>query len=249
MEWSEGLEAGYYDQQLSGLDSNATIIDEIRSLDMNPADGELRTYLAMFLFSGDDVFKKVESLSGGEKSRLALAKIIYESPALLALDEPTNHLDIASREALEAALLEYPGTILFVTHDRYLAQKIATHLMYIEGERAYTFDRLSAFEEWLKGGRPDDRSAELAETTHSRKQTEKSSGMSKNRRDRLQSEVGRIETKIASLEAELKILETNFANPAGDMNWETAHRRHAEIRETMEALYGDLEDRWRELET
>src|SRR6185436_19445362 len=97
---------------------------------------------------------KVESLSGGEKSRLALAKIIFEGPALLALDEPTNHLDIASREALESALLEYPGTILFVTHDRYLAKKIATHLMYIEDRQAYTFDRLSAFEEWLMEGRP-----------------------------------------------------------------------------------------------
>jgi ATP-binding cassette subfamily F protein 3 len=162
MEWADNLELGYYDQQLSGLDPNATIIEEIRSLDMKPADGELRSYLAMFLFSGDDVFKKVESLSGGEKSRLALAKLIYEGPALLALDEPTNHLDIASREALESALLEYPGTILFVTHDRYLARKIATHLMYIEDRQAYTFDRLSAFEEWLMEGKQAGRS--LAET-------------------------------------------------------------------------------------
>ena len=149
MEWAEGLELGYYDQQLSGLDPAATVLEEVRSLDMKPTDGELRAYLAMFLFSGDDVLKKVASLSGGEKSRLALAKIIFEGPALLALDEPTNHLDIASREALESALLDYPGTILFVTHDRYLARKLATRLMYIEDQRAHTFERLSAFEDWL----------------------------------------------------------------------------------------------------
>jgi ATP-binding cassette subfamily F protein 3 len=184
MEWADGLELGYYDQQLSGLDPNATIIEEIRSLDMKPTDGELRSYLAMFLFSGDDVFKKVESLSGGEKSRLALAKIIFEGPALLALDEPTNHLDIASREALESALLEYPGTILFVTHDRYLARKIATHLMYIEDQRAYTFDRLSAFEEWLMEGRPANRP--LANCSRSAAGFVASFWHEQNRRDKLQ---------------------------------------------------------------
>ena len=244
MEWSEGLELGYYDQQLSGLDPANTIIEEIRELDMRPTDGELRAYLAMFLFSGDEVFKKVESLSGGEKSRLALAKLIYESPSLLALDEPTNHLDIASREALESALLEYPGTILFVTHDRYLAQKIATHLMYVEGERAYTFDRLSAFEEWLNV-RPAVATSTVAPTVAITGPP--SSTMSKNRRDKLQGEVTRLETQIAGLETELKTLEAGFANPDPEMNWETAHRRHAEIRETLETLYSDLSNRWEEI--
>jgi len=248
MEWSEGLEFGYYDQQLSGLDPNATVIEEIRGLDMNPTDGELRSYLAMFLFSGDDVFKKVQSLSGGEKSRLALAKIIYESPAMLALDEPTNHLDIASREALESALLEYPGTILFVTHDRYLAQKIATHLMYIEGQRAYTFDRLSAFEEWLVDGRTDARSAAAAaEASPARARSEGNSGMSKNRRDKLTSEVTQTEAEIANLETELKTLEEAFANPGPDMDWKIKNRRHAEIQSTLDRLYEELSERWKEL--
>src|SRR5207302_7196224 len=121
-------------------------------LDLTAPDGELRSYLAQFLFSGEDAFKKVAQLSGGEKSRLTLARIIYAAPQLLALDEPTNHLDIRSREALESALMEYPGTILFVTHDRYLVQKVATHLLYLEDGRAHVFDRLSAFEDWLQGG-------------------------------------------------------------------------------------------------
>src|SRR5262249_47544028 len=149
LEWNESLDIGYYDQQLEDLDPHSTVLDEIREMDLVATDGELRSYLAQFLFTGEDVFKGVAQLSGGEKSRLMLAKIIYAEPQLLALDEPTNHLDIQSREALEEALVEYPGTILFVTHDRYLVQKIASHLLYIESGRAYVFDRLSAFEEWL----------------------------------------------------------------------------------------------------
>src|SRR5215831_16601929 len=149
LEWNEALDVGYYDQQLQDLDPQLGVLDQIRELDSTASDGELRSYLAQFLFTGEDVFKNVGQLSGGEKSRLTLARIIYVGPQLLALDEPTNHLDIASREALESALVEYPGTILFVTHDRYLVQKIATHLLYIEDGTAHVFDRLSAFEEWL----------------------------------------------------------------------------------------------------
>jgi ATP-binding cassette subfamily F protein 3 len=245
MEWADGLELGYYDQQLSGLDPNATVIEEIRSLDMKPTDGELRSYLAMFLFSGDEVFKKVDSLSGGEKSRLALAKLIYEGPALLALDEPTNHLDIASREALESALLEYPGTILFVTHDRYLARKIATHLMYVEDQRAYTFDRLSAFEDWLTEGR---RTAQpLMESATQPASPAPATGMSKNRRDKLQTSIKQIEENISRLEVELKSLEEGFANPDPEMNWESAHRRHAAIRDELEDLYTELASQWEQM--
>jgi ATP-binding cassette subfamily F protein 3 len=245
MEWADSLELGYYDQQLSGLEPGSTIIEEIRSLDMKPTDGELRSYLAMFLFSGDDVFKKVESLSGGEKSRLALAKIIFERPALLALDEPTNHLDIASREALESALLEYPGTIIFVTHDRYLARKIATHLMYIEDQRAYTFDRLSAFEDWLTNDRPA--SQAIAVTATATPSAGPVPGMSKNRRDKLQNAVKQIEESISRLETELKSLEESFANPDPEMNWESAHRRHAAIQEELEKLYNELATHWEQM--
>jgi ATP-binding cassette subfamily F protein 3 len=240
VEWSDGLEVGYYDQQLSDLDSNAAVLDEIRQLDAVATDGELRGYLSRFLFSGEDAFKKVGALSGGEKSRLALAKIIYEGPSLLALDEPTNHLDIVSREALESALAEYPGTILFVTHDRYLAQKIATHLMYIEGGRAHIFDRLSAFEEWLNGRPAESKSESSVQDAPA----SPPAAMSKNRREKLQREIADLENQITATESELKTLESSFNNPDPQTNWESAHRKYAELQKTLDTLYADLAARW-----
>src|SRR5262249_14489002 len=153
------------------------------------------SYLAQFLFTEDDVFKSVPALSGGEKSRLMLAKIIYARPQLLALDEPTNHLDIAAREALEGALAEYPGTILFVTHDRYLVEKIATILLYMEKGRAYTFDGLSAFEEWLERGEELFDPHPPLRGTLSQGERDSTSKLSKNKRDQLQREVAQIEQK------------------------------------------------------
>ncbi len=245
IEWREALDVGYYDQQLQDLNPQSTVLEEIRELDSTATDGELRSYLARFLFSGEDVFKKAGQLSGGEKSRVMLARIIYAAPQLLALDEPTNHLDIASREALESALTEYPGTILFVTHDRYLVQKIATHLMYIEDGRAHVFDRLSAFEEWLDG--------EPAGTGFSRPAPAKAGGdqasrevpaLSKNRRDQLEREVAQIEGQIQSIEAERARLELEFQNPATGTDWESTHRRYAELRLTLDGLYQELAGRW-----
>ena len=236
--WSEGAGIGYYDQQLADLSKNSTVLEEIRSLDSTATDGELRSYLAQFLFSGEDVFSAVSILSGGEKSRVALAKIIYQNPTILALDEPTNHLDIGSREALETALADYPGTILFVTHDRYLAQKLATHLLYIEDGSAYVFDRLSAFEEWLdrdlvpKAVATKAKPAQPVETP--------GPAMSKNRREKLAAEVGQTEARIQQLEADLGAIESEFSNPGPETNWEEAHRRHAEIKKTLDDLYNQL---------
>jgi ATP-binding cassette subfamily F protein 3 len=249
LEWNEALDVGYYDQQLQDLDLEASVLDEIRELDLTASDGELRGYLAQFLFRGEDVFKKVGQLSGGEKSRLTLARIIYVAPQLLALDEPTNHLDIAAREALESALLQYPGTILFVTHDRYLVQKIATHLIYIEDGRAHVFDRLSAFEEWLlepetKAEEIDALQGRITVSDGPRDKASASSNLSKNKRDQLERETAQLEKKIASLESEIAELELCFQNPATGTDWERSHKRYADLKVTLERLYQDLASRW-----
>jgi ATP-binding cassette, subfamily F, member 3 len=247
LEWSDSLDVGYYDQQLQDLSPERSVLDEIRELDLTATDGELRSYLAQFLFTGEEVSKLVGKLSGGEKSRLMLARIIYATPQLLALDEPTNHLDIASREALESALTEYPGTILFVTHDRYLVQKIATHLLYIESGRAHVFDRLSAFEEWLAESESRDPHPPLTSETSVDSpggERREPSKLSKNKRDQLEKEVAAVEKKIGSVEAEITELELSFQNPATGTDWESSHRRYADLKVLLETLYEDLARHW-----
>jgi ATP-binding cassette subfamily F protein 3 len=132
--WGTKVQIGYYAQQLEDLDDRNEIIMELRRV--APADataGELRSFLARFLFTGDDVYKHVRDLSGGEKGRLALAKLIYSRVNVLVLDEPTNHLDIPSREALEGALDAYEGTIVTISHDRYFLDRVATQILSLDG--------------------------------------------------------------------------------------------------------------------
>ncbi|HJQ34053.1 MAG TPA: ATP-binding cassette domain-containing protein [Pyrinomonadaceae bacterium] len=133
--WGTNVTIGYYAQQLDDLDDRNEIIMELRRVAPSSATaGELRGFLARFLFTGDDVYKQVRDLSGGEKGRLALAKLIYSNVNVLVLDEPTNHLDIPSREALEEALDAYEGTIVTISHDRYFLDRVATQILALDGE-------------------------------------------------------------------------------------------------------------------
>ncbi|HSK63545.1 MAG TPA: ABC-F family ATP-binding cassette domain-containing protein [Pyrinomonadaceae bacterium] len=132
--WGTKVQIGYYAQQLDDLDDRNEIIMELRRVAPATATaGELRSFLAKFLFTGDDVYKHVRDLSGGEKGRLALAKLIYSRVNVLVLDEPTNHLDIPSREALEEALSAYEGTIVTISHDRYFLDRVATQILALDG--------------------------------------------------------------------------------------------------------------------
>ena len=133
--WGTKVQIGYYAQQLDDLDDRNEIIMELRRVAPPSATaGELRSFLGKFHFSGDDVYKHVGDLSGGEKGRLALAKLIYSRVNVLVLDEPTNHLDIPSREALEEALDAYEGTIVTISHDRYFLDRVATQILALDGE-------------------------------------------------------------------------------------------------------------------
>ena len=132
--WGTKVQIGYYAQQLDDLDDRNEIIMELRRVAPASATaGELRSFLAKFLFTGDDVYKHVQDLSGGEKGRLALAKLIYSRVNVLVLDEPTNHLDIPSREALEEAIAAYEGTIITISHDRYFLDRVATQILALDG--------------------------------------------------------------------------------------------------------------------
>lgn len=123
---------GYYDQEMQDLTFANTVLDEVWQLTPGATVGDVRSYLSRFLFSGEEVFQTIESLSGGQKSRVALAKLMLSKANFLILDEPTNHLDIPAREALESALQAYPGTVLLVSHDRYFLDRIITRLLYLK---------------------------------------------------------------------------------------------------------------------
>jgi len=134
-----GVEMGYFAQDLAGLDPENTVLEELlESADLKP--GEARNLLARFLFKGDDVFKSVARLSGGEQNRLVLAKLMLQKPNLLLLDEPTNHLDIDSRQALDQALREFSGTIILTSHDRYLLNSVATRIVEIANGASKVFE-------------------------------------------------------------------------------------------------------------
>lgn len=126
------VQIGYFDQQMAMYTSNKTVLDDFWDEYPNLTETEARNALGAFLFSGDDVFKNVNMLSGGEKVRLALCKILKTRPNVLVLDEPTNHMDIVGKETLESMVKDYKGTLIFVSHDRYFVKKVATQLLVFE---------------------------------------------------------------------------------------------------------------------
>jgi len=135
----ENLRVGYYDQEHTELDRSTTVLESVRAVQPAMTEQVARSFLGRFLFSGDDVFKSIEKCSGGEQSRVRLARLILAEPQVLILDEPTNHLDIPSREALEDALDEYDGTIIVVSHDRYFLDRTVERLLVMEHGRHRLF--------------------------------------------------------------------------------------------------------------
>jgi ATP-binding cassette subfamily F protein 3 len=129
IEHGYNVNVGYYDQENQNLTPSSTVLDELWNAYPSLTETEIRNTLALFRFIGDDVYKLVGELSGGERARLTLSKLILHGTNLLILDEPTNHLDIDSREALEGALEEYEGTVVIVSHDRYFIEKLSTRLI------------------------------------------------------------------------------------------------------------------------
>lgn len=137
--YGTNVQIGYYDQEQAKLSSNKSVLKELWDEWPLMNEKDIRTVLGRFLFSGEDVDKAVNSLSGGEKARLALAKLMMQKANFLVLDEPTNHLDLDSKEVLENALIDYPGTLLFVSHDRYFINRIATKVVELSGEGSFEY--------------------------------------------------------------------------------------------------------------
>lgn len=138
--WGKEVKIGYYDQEQASLQPHATILNEVWSQFPQLEESKIRRVLGNFLFSKEDVFKKIASLSGGEKARVALAKLVLEEANVMVLDEPTNHLDLSSKEGLESALSQYEGTLLFISHDRYFLNKLADKIVELHSDRAMVYE-------------------------------------------------------------------------------------------------------------
>lgn len=205
------IDVGYYDQLQAGLRNDKTVIDEIWDYYPKMTQTEVRTALAVFLFRGDDVFKPVSALSGGERARILLLRLMLSKNNFLLLDEPTNHLDIPSCEALENALRDYEGTLLIVSHDRYLINALADRIYFLspEGTRLFTgnYDGWLAAEAEQKSTAVREKSASRVEYEN-RKQQEAAVRREKAEMRRLEEAVAKDDSEISSLEAALADPET-----------------------------------------
>lgn len=190
------VKIGYFDQSLESLRGGKTVIDEIWDEHRSFTETTVRGYLALFLFRGDDVFKNVDNLSGGEKAKLCLLKLMLSGANVLLLDEPTNHLDIPSREVLEAALADFDGTIIAVSHDRYFINKLSTKIYRMTADGFEKFD----------GDYNDYAGIALAQAKEKPKKAENKVNSYKLRKER-ESEINRLKGKISRTEAEIDRLD------------------------------------------
>jgi len=229
--WGAGVSIGYYDQEQRELTAANTVLEEVwHSYPMKP-EAEIRTVLGNFLFSGEDVRKTVASLSGGEKARVALSKLMLKQANVLVLDEPTNHLDLMSREVLEAALEEYDGTLLFVSHDRYFLNRIADRIvdLHKDGTTVYlgNYDEMVTKKRDLAEWQSNQRMATATETTpagdyEADKQAKREERARLRKQEQLEAEIARLETEIAALEERM-------ASPSVSTDYEQLREKQAEI--------------------
>ena len=251
--YGSNLSIGYYDQEQAELTSNKRVLNELWDDYPLKSEKEIRTVLGNFLFSGDDVLKIVSTLSGGEKARLALAKLMLEKANLLILDEPTNHLDLDSKEVLENALIDYPGTILFVSHDRYFINRIATKVL--ELSRFASTEYLGDYDYYLEKKLEQEELEALALIAVSKKdflqdspekntyQLEKESKKLERQRRRKLEE---IEQRISELEERIQEYEQQLCEPEIFQD----HEKVLEINLKSEQAKAELEqlmEEWAEL--
>jgi ATP-binding cassette subfamily F protein 3 len=238
---------GYYDQEQSDLNLSNTVMDEIWNQNIRFTETEVRTLLGSFLFTGDDVFKPISTLSGGEKSRLALLKLMLSKANFLLMDEPTNHLDIPSKEALEDALINYEGTLLIISHDRYFLNKVTTKTLELSAESIQEF--LGNYKYYVEK-KKEWKELQNTETkiikTKTQQKEEKRKEKEKIKEERqFKKEREAIETKIFTIEEKIKAIEKKMCTEEVYANPEKSKQAHKEmdtLQTELETLYAQWEN-------
>lgn len=238
---------GYYDQEQKDLSPEKTVLDELWDAYPDMTTTEVRTYLGSFLFTGDDVFKQVSSLSGGEKCRLSLLKLMLSGSNLLLLDEPTNHLDMLSREALENALLSYDGTLFVISHDRYFLNKVINRILELEqngvteylGNFEYYHNRKNAPEDEIIINTAGKTKTEIKEERKKLRDIQEKKKQTEKDLKAIEKEIENTENSIIENE-NLMCLEEVYSNPQRSAE---VSKNIINLKESLNNLY----DRWEEL--
>lgn len=240
---------GYYDQEHHVLDPDKTIFDEIRDAYPDLNNTQIRNTLAAFLFTNEDVFKYIKDLSGGERGRVSLAKLMLSNANFLILDEPTNHLDITSKEILENALNSYTGTVLFVSHDRYFINSTATRIIELANKTVVNY--IGNYDYYLEkkdilGAKPITNNISKSSSSAISKLNWQDEKVKQAQQKKIKNEIKRTEERMALIEAEIEELDNMYADPA--ISSDTA--KLMEIHTRKEALSKELDelyDKWGEL--
>lgn len=251
------VEIGYYDQEHQVLHDDKTIFEEIQDDYPDLNHTTIRNVLAAFLFTGADVFKPIQMLSGGERGRVSLAKLMLSKANFLLLDEPTNHLDITSKEILETALNNYTGTVLYVSHDRYFINKTATKILDLTGHKLLSYDGNYSYylekketveQIYLSGSDVASSSGTYQEQeaeTDAKLDWKEQKAQAATRR-KLENQYNKIEQRIESLESEIAALDEEFSLPENATN---AHKlaELSSAREEKEAALSEAMEEWERL--
>ena len=240
------VQVGYYAQEQEKLTETKTVLNELWDDFPNKTEQEIRTVLGTFLFSGEDVLKHIHTLSGGEKARVALAKLMMQKANFLILDEPTNHLDLASKEVLETALEHFAGTILFVSHDRYFMNKIADKVLHLEKDGVTTY--LGDYDYYLEKKLEQEEIAKLEQknTVEVLEKVAPKQNLSFQEQKRLQSEQRKMARKLEKLEEEIEVLEQSLEEKELEMTLPEVlddHERLLELAEECEQMKVQLDEK------
>lgn len=237
------VKIGYFDQNIDKLHSEKTVLDEVWDMYRFMTETEIRSALAMFLFRGEDVFKKVSLLSGGERAKISLLKIMLSKPNFLILDEPTNHLDIISREVLENALTDFNGTLLVVSHDRYFINKLATKVVHLTHDGAVNIDgNYDTYLEFHGNQKTSEKVIlEKKPTVNEYKLKKEKASLERKRKTR----ITKLESEIAEKESEIQETEEILTLPETTANYEELLK----VTERLNNLKTELDIMYEEWET